>query len=299
MKKKILIGFTVILLAAATWYLFIKPYDYVVRFKVKTFPGVVNQTIKKWSSSLESSKIISSETIDEVHQELMILDAKTSFLWKISPDSDSTSTVKVYATDLNNNLKNKLQIPFSETVFEKETQAKLLNFHELLKSHLAAFKVSEVSQEKLEDTYVLYVPVKTTQQQKARGMMEYYPILDQLIAGGSSLKSNGLPFIEVTYWNQQNDSLHYNFCYPILPTGSLTLNSEVKYKLFKGGKALRAVYNGNYITSDRGWYKLLDYAKKTEVEVLQNPVEVFFNNPNYGGDETGWKTEVFLPLKKE
>lgn len=292
--KKLFVVLGLLIFGAILWYLFIKSHDYLVRFKVNTSPGVVNQTIKNWSSSLENSQIISSDTIFQVNQELMIDSIKTRFNWEITPESDSTSSVKVYATDINNSFKNKVQIPFSETFFEKETKSKLLNFNSLLKEHLSVFKVGEVKKDTLEATNVLYVEIKTTQQKKAKGMMENYPFLDQLMAFSSSLKPNGLPFIEVTYWNQKNDSLHYNFCYPVMPTDKRPDNKEVKYKLFKGGKALKTEYNGNYMTSDRAWYKILDYADKNSISTTHLPIEVFYTNPNNGGDELNWKTEVFL-----
>ena len=60
---------------------------------------------------------------------------------------------------------------------------------------------------------------------------------------------------------------------------------------------MKAIYNGNYITSDRAWYSLHDYANKNNIKIEENPTEIFHNNPNMGGDELKWKTEVFIPIK--
>ena len=72
----------------------------------------------------------------------------------------------------------------------------------------------------------------------------------------------------------------------------------IQYKQYNQVTALKAVYNGNYITSDRAWYALLDYAKQNNIAVNNNPVEVFYNNPNYGGDEMRWKAEIYMPIKE-
>ena len=64
-------------------------------------------------------------------------------------------------------------------------------------------------------------------------------------------------------------------------------------------KALKAIYHGNYITSDRAWYALMDYAEKNGIEVVPEPVEVFFNNPNMGGDALNWTAEIYLPIREE
>ena len=61
-------------------------------------------------------------------------------------------------------------------------------------------------------------------------------------------------------------------------------------------KALKATYNGNYITSDRAWYALLEHAERNAIKVSETPIEVFYNNPNFGGDELQWNAEIFMPL---
>jgi hypothetical protein len=33
--------------------------------------------------------------------------------------------------------------------------------------------------------------------------------------------------------------------------------------------------------------------------VEDTPVEVFYNNPNMGGNALTWKAEIYLPLKEE
>lgn len=294
--KKFLFILLVIGLCSLCWYLFLKPYDYLASFKVKTYPGVVNQSIKKWSSAIGNSKILESKDVNIIIQEIEIKGIRYRYDWDIQPITDSTSSVKVYVTDLNNSIENRLQILFSDSLFEDEIRNRLLHFNDNLKDHLANFKVVVIGQEKLESSYVVYLPVKTTQLKKAKGMMGVYPYLDNLMAS-SGIKSNGFPFIEVTYWNQTNDSIHYNFCYPIIKNQNLPINKDVKYKKFEGGNVIKASYNGNYITSDRAWYKLLDYAAKEHIEVVSKPVEIFYSNPNFGGEALEWKAEVFLPIR--
>jgi effector-binding domain-containing protein len=74
---------------------------------------------------------------------------------------------------------------------------------------------------------------------------------------------------------------------------------DLNYKQIPATRALKAIYNGNYITSDRAWYTLLDYAEKMKEEVTPLPLEVFHNNPNMGGNELQWKAEIYMPLKEK
>ena len=62
MKKiSAIIGF--ILVGFLLWYLIIKPYDYLVTFKVKTSAGTINQTIKLWNTSLANLNPVKQENI--------------------------------------------------------------------------------------------------------------------------------------------------------------------------------------------------------------------------------------------
>ncbi|WP_158974527.1 GyrI-like domain-containing protein [Cellulophaga sp. L1A9] len=294
--KKFLFALLIVGLCFLGWYLFLKPYDYLASFKVKTYPGVVNQSIKTWSNAIGNSKILESKGINNIIQEIDFKDIRYRYDWDIQPITDTTSSVKVYVTDLNNSFKNRLQILFLDTFFEKDVKNRLVHFNDNLKDHLANFKVVVIGQEKLKSSYVVYLPVETTQLKKAKGMMGVYPYLDNLMAS-SGIESNGFPFLEITYWNQKSDSIHYNFCYPIIKKDNLPTDNDVKYKEFEGGNMIKAIYNGNYITSDRAWYILLEYATKEKIEVVSKPIEIFYSNPNFGGEALEWKAEVFLPLK--
>ena len=197
--------------------------------------------------------------------------------------------------DLNNSFKNKLSIPFTDTDFEKGSRKLVTEFMSYLNKHRKEFKVTIQPEEELPSTYCACVKHKTIQSKKAIAMKDSYPFLNSVLVG-NGLKLNGVPFIEITDWNIDNDSLAFNFCYPILKTDSLPVIKDILYKEFKGAKSLKAIYNGNYITSDRAWYTLLDYAEKNKIKVDPKPVEFFYNNPNMGGDALYWKTEVFIPI---
>ena len=61
---------------------------------------------------------------------------------------------------------------------------------------------------------------------------------------------------------------------------------------------LQTEYNGNYITSDRAWYKLINSAKNKNIPIEKLPIEVYYTNPNFGGNELDRKAEIFVPIKE-
>ena len=296
MKKiSTIIGF--FLAGFLLWYLIIKPYDYLVTFKVKTTVGTINQSIKLWNTSLENSSPIQQDNFANLTQQIKIKDSTYNYEWSLSRLNDSITKVKVYVTDLNNSLANKISIPFSKTDFEKQTIKTVSNFTENLLQHLKKIRVTIEGKSSTRSVFCAFIPMKSLQKEKARGMIQNYSLLNSFLST-DNIKMNGTPFIEVTNWNIENDSIAYNFCFPIIKNDSLPKHSLIQYKQYNQVTALKAVYNGNYITSDRAWYALLDYAKQNNIAVNNNPVEVFYNNPNYGGDEMRWKADIYMPIKE-
>jgi len=294
--KKVIFVLVPLLIVGLVWYLFLKPYDYLVTFKVRTFPGTINQSIKLWNSTLNDAQMVKQEGLTSLEQTIKFSDSTYLYQWDITPITDSTSKVKVYVKDLDHSLKNKIEIPFLNTDFEKRTISTVREFNENLNEHISKFRVKVIGKSELKSTYCAYVSVKTTQFGKAKGMMYNYPLLNTILAN-NGIELNGRPFIEITQWDKETDSIQYDFCYPIIKSDTLPAHPDLKYKQFNSGNALKAIYNGNYITSDRAWYALMDYAAKNDIEISGLPVEVFHNNPNMGGDALKWKAEVYLPLK--
>lgn len=294
--KKVILVLLPLLVAGLLWYLFIKPYDYLVTFKARTFPGTINQSIKTWNSTLKDAQLVNQEGLTHLEQNIKFSDSTYLYQWDIIPLTDSTSKVKVYVKDLDHSLQNKIAIPFFNTDFEKRTISTVKDFSVKLNEHIDNFRVKVTGKKELPATYCAYISVKTNQFGKAKGMMYNYPLLNTILAN-NGIELNGRPFIEITEWDKETDSIHYDFCYPIIKSDSLPEHPDLEYKQFNSRNALMAVYNGNYITSDRAWYALLDYAGENEFEVTGLPVELFYNNPNMGGDALKWKAEIYLPLK--
>jgi effector-binding domain-containing protein len=287
---------TVIILGGL--WLFVKPHDYTATFKTKALPGVINQTIKVWNTTQKDAKISSKKDDLKVEQELHFNDSTFIYQWEFLPLNDSITKVNIGITDVNNSLKNRFFNFFGNTDFKKRTKKTVYKFIDVLDQHLKKIKVSINEESVTPAVFCAYVSLKSLQIQKAKGMMQNYEFLNSFLIQ-HNFKFDGLPMIEITDWNRKTDSISYNFCYPIIKKDSLPTHPNIKFKNFESRKALKATYHGNYITSDRAWYALLKHAKSNKIEVYETPIEVFFNNPNYSGNELNWKSEVYMPIKQK
>lgn len=295
--RRILIITSLVVLIVLSWYLFMMPYDFKVTFTARALPGTINQTLKLWDKSLDNASILNQSSINSVEQQLVNGDYVYKINWEINLINDSTSKVIAYISEPGHSIYNKIRIPFQDTRIEQISQDHVKTFYNRIKEHLGFIKVKIDGMSETDRTFCVYTSVETSQIGKAKGMMHNYPLLTTFIAD-HNIQPNGLPIVEITDWEMNTDQLKFNFCFPIIKTDSLPKSNFVDYKWLEPVKAIKAVYNGNYITSDRAWYELLHYADKNGIEVEKKPIEVYYNNPNLGANEKEWQTDIYLPIKE-
>lgn len=295
--KKILVFLGICLLVTAGWYFFLKPSDYTVNFTAKTTVGAVNQTLKVWNKSLENSEPITQLSLGELTQTLRFGDSVHSYNWNVSNENDSVVKVRLRAKDASNSLANRWKVITGNGGFVKQTKATAEDFFFVLNTHLEKTKVTIDGEAETPETYYAYVTLRTLQTQKAAGMMNNFNFVSNLMLN-NGIVQKGSPFIEILNWDKKTDSIHFNFCFPVLRSENMPQHPEIKYGKRYAKKALKATYNGNYITSDRAWYALEDYARRNNIDIVLEPLEVFFNNPQMGGNEDEWKTDVYMPIQE-
>ncbi len=297
--KKTVIGILIVLLIAFVGYFIIYPYDYIIRFEANTFPGTINQSVKLWNKTagVAGSPVV-QEDLYHLEQQVQAGDSVHIYNWEITPLTENSSKVTVRIKDRDHSWKNKLLVPFTESEVERSGIKHVSDFVNDLQDHIDLFKVQIEGEAEMPSTFYAYVELKTDQHGKAGGMMDTYMMLSDVLVR-NNVTLNGPPMILVDQWDRKTDSLEYRFCFPIIRSDQLPQHPKIKYNRIFPKRALKATYNGNYITSDRAWYALLDYAESQGIEVEETPVEVFFNNPHMGGDALRWKAEVYLPLKEE
>lgn len=285
-----------LLTVALLYYLFIRPFEFEVRFKTNTSPGDLIETIRIWNRSLDSSKIVEVDSFSVVSQSIVRENRRYVYRWLFTPLNDSVTKVNVQITEPGRSKVNKLLIPFSDQAIERDAIDITNEFYTVLKEHLIITRVKLIGEVELDSSFCACTYLETFQIEKANGMMNDYPLLTSFVAK-FNLKIDGPPSVRIREWNHNAGHLKFDFCFPIVPSDSLPLADEIIYKKFEKVKALKAEYYGNYITSDRAWYELLQYAKRKGYIANGLPIEYFHNNPTLGVNEREWKADVYLPVK--
>jgi effector-binding domain-containing protein len=300
MNTKIKWSIIAILIALVGWYFLIKSSDYTITFETKAATGTVFQGIQEWSSiqtksNTENYTTLEKRNFDFIQQDLKKGNEHLIYTWNLRPVTDSTTKISVGIKDLNHSWYNKLTVPFSNTPFCEQQIAKVKDFKAGLEEHLKTFKVRIDGEGESKATYVAYLSLRSVMQEKAQTMISN----DAIITGylyNNKIKIMGKPFVEVTNWDQDKETLEFNYCFPISKKAKYVANPRVKFKTIPAVKGLKATYFGNFRTSDRAWFALLDYAKMQGIELDAKVVEHFLANPFNGGNELEWQTKIIIPF---
>ncbi|MNF26101.1 Bacterial transcription activator, effector binding domain [compost metagenome] len=148
------------------------------------------------------------------------------------------------------------------------------------------------------ETFVAYISLKSVLQEKARTMILNDPIITGFL-NDNSIEIIGRPYLEITNWNLDKETIDFNYCFPVDKNTKIIENDQVKFKTLPAIKGLKASYFGNFRTSDRAWFALLDYAKKNNLELKNTVLEHFLSNPFNGGDEREWEAQIIIPFDKK
>lgn len=287
---------SVIVLLVLTWYLFVRDFEFKVTFVAKTLPGDIIETIRIWNRAQSNSEILEVDSVFSLKQLLVKSNRTYIYNWRFNMLNDTTTNVMIQITEPANVLSNKLLVPFSTPSIELDARSVSAEFYNILREHLEITKVKIEGEFDLPTTFCACTTIETSQIDKANGMMKNFEWITSFISQ-FGLAAEGPPLLKLISWNNNLGELKYDFCFPVIKRDSLPKVEQITYKEIGPLKALKATYNGNYITSDRAWYYLIYYAKTHGYKIKGLPIEYFFNNPNLGSNAEEWRADIYLPIE--
>jgi effector-binding domain-containing protein len=301
-KKAILIVVGIILLPFLIWYFGFKKSDYTIHFKAKAATGTVYSGVLDWFETYKKTdtltyKIVNHTLYTDLEVELSKAGKTYLYAYDIEPVNDSVSDITVSISEKGKGFYNKLTAPFFPTEFKNKQIQLITNFKDGLVDHLSKLKVKVTGNLTSKPVFVAYINLNSIQEEKAQTMIMNDHFVTSYLAH-NKIKIIGTPYLEVLDWDPETKKLNFNYCFPIDKNTKYIPDTKVKFKTIVSVKGLGATYYGNYRTSDRAWYSILDFAKKNKIKTQYKVLEHFFANPFNGGNELDWKTEIIIPTDK-
>lgn len=292
----------IILLVLGIWYFFIKDYNYRVSFTTNQSQSIVYDHLTKWTGGKAQKErkvqTLEKKPFNEVMQTYTFGDSVFRFDWDLKMIDENTTKVTAKVKDEQHGFLQNIMILDSDNHFKNESIASVQEFGESLIKNAENYILHSVRDSVIPAQHCAYISVESKTTEKASAMLKNIYFVMNYIKGNDEVELTGHPFLEVTEWNKENDSLKFDFCFPINKLDRYPERpANVGIKQTKEKKALKTVFNGNYRISDRAWYQLMDYARFHDIKVSNLPVEIFFNDPHTGTNSLEWVAEVYMPIE--
>jgi effector-binding domain-containing protein len=301
MNNKLKLLLAVVILSFLGWYFLLKQSDYTITFKVNAATGTISQGIMEWTTirskkQNETYTVLEKRNFNFIKQQMKKGNEEMEYTWNMKSINDSMTNVTVGIKDLNHSFYNRLTAPFISTKFRTEQIDKMKSFKVGLEDHIDGFKIRIDGEGSSKEMYVAYISLKSVLQEKAQTMLEYDPNIVGYLDRNKIKIIGYRPYLEITDWDEDKEIVSFNYCFPIPKNTKYVPDSDVKFKTIPALKGLQATYFGNYRTSDRAWFTLLDYAKENGFKLENKPLEHFLANPFNGGNELEWETKIIIPF---
>lgn len=303
MKKRLTYIIVLLLITTGVWYFFIKEYDYLITFKTTNAPGVVYTKLVHWNQGKQADqnyKILDKKSFSKVELELYEDDFTTFMKWEFFAISDTVTKIKVHFKDQKHSFSERLKLLFGQSQFVENSTSIAKTIRTELMAHTLKYKVNVPELATIPERYCACTKTDSvTMFMKANNMMRENQKLSHFLTR-NGLTVTDFPLLQITRWDQYKEEIDFEFCFPVPQDKEEFLPIEGVYiKSFPTKKALKTIFNGNYLISDRAWYSTIDHAQRNQIDIDPNPIEFYYNDPHSGTDEMTWKTEIFFPITNE
>jgi hypothetical protein len=174
-------GVSVALLIGLSWYLFIRQPDITAQFKIHTYPETVIETMEVWHKTHSGSEITWLPGSFEVLQSIKVDGHDYRIKWQFESRNDTSTFVKALAWEPEHQIANRLMMPFGGVAIKEDLRFIASDFYDKLKEHLSKIRVKIDGETRYDSAFCVYIPLKTTQLGKARGMMANYSFIANFI----------------------------------------------------------------------------------------------------------------------
>ncbi|MDX1284964.1 MAG: hypothetical protein R3182_08135 [Draconibacterium sp.] len=300
-NKIILLGFLFVMAGIFMWYMLLKNWDYRWYFNVKSSSGVVYQTVTDWNiwngkTLNENLEITDKEPWESVNTRVQLNDTTLLFYWRFKQLNDSLTRVRVDVSDTHRRFLNRIITPFRKTNFERSVLNNINAFRTRIKFLNGEFEFENVGMDSFKKTQCVYISTKSTRRNKALEMMKNVTLLNRFV-NENELGLDGHPFLVLHDHDFKNDTIKFDFCFPILYPEKVPENTTIKTKEVSMRQALKGNFYGNYRISDMSWYLLTEEANRKGVVLNGQIIEMYFNDPHFGGNDLEWLAEIYLGIK--
>jgi effector-binding domain-containing protein len=279
------------------WFFLLEKGAYTTSFTTSSAPGVVYEKVLNWKfRKFQEVEIVEKMPFYNIRQKLDFRKDSTFLDWSFIPLNDSITQVELKAISANPSFENRLKMLFKNDKLEEGLETELAQLQETLISDKELYSVQVNGETTSPASNCACISLNSKTDGKAFKMMASIDHLSDFVLE-NNLETTGRPRVIIQKWNIKKDSIAFDFCFPVLAEKQ-PQHPLIFFRNIPAVLSLKATFRGNYMFSHLAWYELLNYAERNGYEVQPLPQEIFYDNPELGGDSRNWKAEIFFPLKQ-
>ena len=222
---------------------------------------------------------------------------ETTFLdWSFIPLNDSITQVELKAVSANSSFEDRIKRLFKNDKLEESLETEIEKLQETLISDKELYSVDINGKSISPESTCACISLNSKTDEKAFEMMASIDHLSSFVLQ-HELETTGRPRVLIQKWDLEKDFIAFDFCFPVLAEKQ-PQHPLIFFRNIPAVLSLKATFRGNYMFSHLAWYELSHYAERHGYEIQPVPQEIFYDNPELGGDSRNWKAEIFLPLKQ-
>lgn len=289
----------VIVIGTGGWYFIIKPEDYKVSFLTSATPGTVYHQLMGWNfKNVEKTRIVDQKLFKKLKLAGELNNSPLTLNWNISNKNDSIFRVNILVNHPKNKFSNRIKLLFSRPEFQQNIKQEIEEFKEALKTQSELFKVKVIGSEKIPETTCACLNLESPVEEKAFAMMKNIDFLSNYLLQ-NKLEMDGRPRVHVTSWEKASNTIVFDFCFPLKGnTKNFPETQQIFIKEIPAAPAQKAIFNGNYMLSHQAWFSIVNFAENNSIDLENEVLEIFNDNPEMGGDAQQWEAEIYIPVKK-
>lgn len=291
MKKYVKMRLLVLLLLGlgGLYYFFVLPYDYQVRFSTHNAPWLIYHLVK---INQEDTQFIKEEDKRLVFSSSS-KNKKTSYryTWELEQENDET-VVRVKAVFTKERWKEKVLLLFGNSSHVKSMVNEIKSFTTEIVNSSKEYKWEKPVAGTLPAANCLCTTISARIEDKASQMNQTISMLSSYLPDGKKSP----PRLYITALDLEKQNMKFDFCFPFekLPIKTIDNNSIfITFKPEIKGEVIK--FYGNYSQTHRAWFSYMA-SKSITTRTELNFVEVFYDSPFGGIEQTKWKSEVYFKI---
>lgn len=296
MKKIFAGGLFLFLIVLGYWYFLYKDSDFSISFNSPASPTLISRSLQK--DVFDGLSVLDQTPNSPMHltQKVAYRGEERLLNWHFFTGLDSVTKVVLKVNDPEVPVVSRFRLLIKNEPFQKKLLKEVKHFKEDLEAASQLYDVEYLEKATAPAAYCACLSLESTVGEKAFKMMESIDVLSGFVLD-HELEMKGKPRVDVKAWDLEKDFIRFDFCFPIQKITNFPDHPVVFQKQIPAEPALKAIYTGNYMFSHEAWFVLYDQASKKNLEVKKEPLEIFLDNPEMGGEGKNWKAEIYLPLE--